>query len=418
VNPVRPNRAYTAAAMIPILVLAITGSASAVQTLVGVDSVRFAWAPASGTVSAYQVYVGVNGATPVAQSVVTSPEATIPVSIGDQIAVQVAALKTNPDGSFTRGPKSALSDSISILASPRFPVSGAWILRCATCPALARRSLANASLVVAEAPGLRAPWRVLGNAKLQYGRDQIIWHNLITGQMAVYDGQFLAPITSLTTTGPSALRAVGAADLNNDGNEEFIAQRTDTGVVMVWGVNSGRFENTGTIQGPTTSRLVSVTDFDRDGKVDLLWQDTAAGTLDLWKMAKNPTLQLALTTLISKIVRVANGVPTGAAMAATGDFNGDSNLDVLWRYSDGRFAISYLIAGVPSQYVVLTPVAGDINLNVLDAVDVGGTAGAEIAMQDNLTGLIWIVDPSASGANTRTKVVHAGSDWKVVGTGS
>lgn len=418
-NPhLRPGRAYAAAALITLVLLITSSANSATQTLVGVDTVRFAWTPPTGKVGGYLVYLSVNGAAPVAYGYVTKPETTIPVTAGQRIAIQVAATGYDSTNALIKGPLSALSDSISIVPSPLFSAAGSWVLRCATCPALARRSVANASVVEAEAPGLAAPWRVLGQAKLQYGRDQIIWHNASTGQLAAYDSQFLAPIAALTGTGPIALRAIGATDVNNDGIEEFVTQRTDTGVVNVWRVIAGKLAIAGTIPGPTTSRLEAVTDFDRDGKVDLLWHDPVARTLDLWKMAKDPTLLLPLSTLISRTVRIASGVPTDAVVAATGDFNGNGDLDVLWRYSDGRLAINYLIAGVPNAYVLLVPVTGDVNRRVIESVDVGGTPGAEIAMQDTVTGLIWIVDPSVLGTTTRTMVVHPGNEWKVVGIGS
>jgi hypothetical protein len=408
-----------AAAAISFLLIGIAGSAHAVdQILVGVTSVRFAWTAASGSPSGYFVSRSLNGGTFQQYTITSSPSVSIPVAPGDQIMIQVAAASYDSTG-YHAGPMSTVSDRVIVQRAPVFPsATGSWLLRCPTCNTIQNRSVSDASQVLAQAEGLASPWRVLGTAKLQNGRDQIIWQNSSTGKLSVYDAQFLAPITGLTDVGPAALRGVGAADFDGDGKEEFVVQRTDTGTVMAWAVNSGRFENIGTIPGPPGGKLVAVRDFDHDGHVDLLWQDPIAGTLDLWRLANDPTVATPITTLIAQIVRVASNLTYDATVAATGDFDGDGYPDVLFRYANGRLAISYLVAGLPLRYVVLTAVTGDIDRRVVGSVEIGGTAGTEIALQDNVTGLITILDPSPTGSNTRTAVLHPGSEWRVVSVGS
>jgi hypothetical protein len=408
-----------AAAAISFLLIGIASSAHAVdQILVGVTSVRFAWTAASGSPSGYIVSRSLNGGTYQTYSYTTDPSVVMPVVAGDQITIRVAAAGYDSTGAYRTGPLSTVSDRVIVQRAPVFPVSGSWLLRCATCNSMQTRSLSDASVVLAQAAGLASPWRVLGTAKLQYGRDQIIWHNSSTGKFAVYDAQYQAPITGLTNYGPTALRGVGAADFDGDGMEEFVVQRTDTGTVMAWGVNSGHFENLGTIPGPPGGKLVALKDFDRDGHVDLLWHDPIAGTLDLWRLASDPLLALPLTSLVSQTLHLASNLSYDAFVAATGDYDGDGYTDVLWRYASGRLAISYLVAGVPVRYVTLTPVTGDVDRRVIGSVEIGGTAGMEIALQDNVTGLITILDPSPSGSNTRTAVLNPGSEWKVVSAGS
>jgi hypothetical protein len=416
----RPGRANAAAAMlICLFALGLSSAAHAAdQVLVGADSVSFAWSAASGSPSGYLVSRSLNGGAFQTYAFTGSPTIDIPVSVGDQIAIQVAATGYDSTGAYRVGPSSPVSDRITVAPVPLFAVSGWWLLRCATCNTVMDRSLGNAALVTALSSGpLGSTWRVLGVAKLQNGRDQIIWQNATTGTFSIYDREFLAPITGFTGSGPAALRAVGAADFDNDGMDEFVVQATDTGVAMAYAANAGRFEYLATIPGPTTSALIAVADFDRDGKVDLLWYDPIAHTLDLWKLAKDPTLGYPLTTLISKSVRVASGLAIDAMVAGTGDYDGDGNRDVLWRYGDGRLAITYLSLGVPLRYVALASAAGDIDRRVIGSVDIGGTPGDEIAVQEKVSGLIWILDPQTNGAVTRTMVLHPGSEWKVVAVG-
>lgn len=409
----RAGRLAEAAILVSVLFSTAGAAHAATQTLVGVTSVRFSWAPASGSLAGYVVSRSLNLGAYQTYATTVEPKIAIPVKPGDQVSIRVAAAGYDSAGVYRVGPESANSDTVAVVASPIFPVPGSWVLRCSTtCNTVQTRSLANASLVLAQAPGLPNPWRVLGMARLQNRRDQIIWHNATTGDFSIYDGQFLAPIPSLANTGIAPLRRVGAADLDRDGNDEFVMQRTDYPWVVVGGILAGRFTLIGTIAAPSGATLAAVRDFDGNGAADLLWRDATGAKLDLWKTGGNPLLSPPIGS-----VRVASGLASDAAVASTGDYNGDGHVDVLWRYADGRLAISYLRDGVPIGYVALTAAAGDVDRRVAGSVDIGGTAGEEIALQENASGLIWILDPATSGATTRTKVVHPGKDWRVVGIG-
>jgi hypothetical protein len=416
VTLLRPGRLATAATL-SLFLLFIAGTAhAATQILVGVKKVRFAWAPASGQPTGYLVSWSLNLGAYQTYATTVEPEIEIPVKPGDQVSIRVAATGYDSAGVYRVGPESTTSDRVSVVASPTFPVTGFWTLRCESCSTVSNRSLADASLVVAQAPGVAAA-RIMGIAKLQNGRDQIVWHNPTSGTINIYDAQFLAPIPSLSNTGALTLRSVGSTDLDRDGNEELVMQRTDTGAVSVWGVSGGRFSNIGSIPTRSGSKLVAVDDFDNNGQVDLLWRDTTARTLDLWKMRVDPTSGLPVSQMLLQSVRVASNLAGDATVASTGDYDGDGSTDVLWRYADGRIVITYLSAGAPVREVTLLAAAGDIDRHVVESLDIIGTAGEEIAMQDDLTGLIWILDPSVTGAVTRTKVVHPGSEWKVAGFG-
>src|SRR5262249_13062356 len=155
----------------------------------------------------------------------------------------------------------------------------------------------DASVIQAQAPALPSQWRVLGRAALVYGREQIIWLNTQTGELAVWDEGTLAPIPGATGSGSTAMRGVGAVDLNGDGIEEFLIHRTDTGVVGLWSLTPNGFERATTITGPPGALLAAARDLNGDGKVELLWQDPVAGTLDSWTVKTDPRLNPPLSQL-------------------------------------------------------------------------------------------------------------------------
>jgi hypothetical protein len=102
---------------------------------VGVDKVRFAWSPPSGATTGYWVSRSLNGAAFQTYAYSTTPTIEIPVTVGDELMIAVAAVATNSSGALIVGPQSPISDRIYIEAAPRYPsATGAWLLRCATCP--------------------------------------------------------------------------------------------------------------------------------------------------------------------------------------------------------------------------------------------------------------------------------------------
>jgi len=414
-----PPRAWAAAAatLTAIAIAVVAEAASANQILIGVNSVRFAWTAASGGPTGYQVYRSLNGGALAPYSVALGTGVEISVAPGDQIAIAVVAVAKDSSGRLRAGPMSPLSERIWATPSPKFPVTGSWVLRCATCPALARRSLTDASVVRAQAPALAAPWRVLGRAALVFGRKQIVWHNTQTGELALWDEGTLAPIPGGVGLGSPAMRGVGGADFNRDGIEEFVIQRTDTGVVSLWSLTPNGFERTVSLTGPPGARLAAARDMNGDGRIELLWQNSAAGTLDSWTLKGDPRTTPLSTLYESVKPRLAAGVAPDAIVASTGDYDGDGYVDVLWRFPSGGLGITYLPKGKPPSFVPLPAVAGDANRIVVGSLNIDGVRDDEIALQDWTTGRISILNPSASGA-PRTNVVDPGSAWKVIGIGS
>src|SRR5688572_4350491 len=169
------------------LVGAAQVSSAANRVVVGATSVRFEWGPSSGLPEGYLVSRSNKGGALQAYAWVTDTSVEVAVVPGDQIAITVAAGGRDTSGAFRLGPASTLSDRVWVLPAPNLPVSGAWMLRCASCPSVALRSLSNAAVVLAEAPALAPPWRPIGRAMLDYDSEYIIWHNAHTGQFQVWD---------------------------------------------------------------------------------------------------------------------------------------------------------------------------------------------------------------------------------------
>jgi hypothetical protein len=91
-------------------------------------------------------------------------------------------------------------------------------------------------------------------------------------------------------------------------------------------------------------------DFDGDGRVDIPWRHREAGQLVVWYMEGTTmtsgtfTTPPALDDLRWKLV-------------GTGDFNGDGDVDIVWRHNQAGENVVWLMDGVVLQSgVVLPPV--------------------------------------------------------------
>ena len=82
----------------------------------------------------------------------------------------------------------------------------------------------------------------------------------------------------------------------------------------------------------TNWRIVGTGDFNGDSMSDILWRDTS-GNVAIWVM--NGT---------SSIVRPAGvgNVPTTGPLPLTGDYNGDGKSDLLWRDTSGNTAVWFM----------------------------------------------------------------------------
>ncbi|MFN7138692.1 MAG: FG-GAP repeat domain-containing protein, partial [Limisphaerales bacterium] len=81
-------------------------------------------------------------------------------------------------------------------------------------------------------------------------------------------------------------------------------------------------------------KIVDASDFNKDGKRDLLWRKTN-GALAVWFMDQTNRIGTAL-------LRHGNPFPTSWRFIGTGDFNADSNEDLLWHNTDRRLATTFL----------------------------------------------------------------------------
>jgi ELWxxDGT repeat protein len=152
----------------------------------------------------------------------------------------------------------------------------------------------------------------------------------------------------------------GMGDFNGDDRKDILWRNTSSGETAIWLMNGATITNGadttfgGLAVRPDASWSVAgVGDFNHDGNSDILWRNSN-GTLNEWLM-KGSTI-----TASNSITFNGSALAPDASwhLVEIGDFNGDSNSDILWRNDNGAMAEWLMNGNVVTQSV--TPTTGGL----------------------------------------------------------
>jgi hypothetical protein len=178
-------------------------------------------------------------------------------------------------------------------------------------------------------------------------KDDIIWRNTTTGRVIVWfmDGTTrtgTAVIWAVANAADAAWLPMAVGDFNADTKPDIIWRNQTTGRVIVWYMDGVTRTSTAVIWAPATPAdaawvPLAAGDFDADNKPDLIWRNQTSGRVIFWFMdgaTRIGTFALWPAT---------NPGDSSWRPMATGDFNADGQLDIVWRNTDtGRVIIWYM----------------------------------------------------------------------------
>jgi hypothetical protein len=179
-------------------------------------------------------------------------------------------------------------------------------------------------------------------------------------------------------------------DFNGDRRPDVVKYNPATNQTQVWLMNGTVVESTVVLpNAPDLNwRLQATDDFTGDGKTDLLWRNYQTGGLSVWGMngitRTEPAISLGTVSDANWQVR------------ATGDFNGDGLVDVVWRNGvTGQTVIGVLGNHTFSAWIWLPEVTG-INLNIEAAADLNDDGKLDLLWHNTLSGenLVWLMNGS------------------------
>lgn len=243
----------------------------------------------------------------------------------------------------------------------------------------------NGAHALTAGPG--AGWVVAGTGDFNGdGRVDVLFRNTTSGAITDWLGNGDGSFTDNSAHGFSGaadnswqIAAVG--DFNGDGISDIVWRNSSTGYLTEWlGTSNGGFTDNGanaaTGAADNSWKIVASGDFNGDGKLDLLWRNTTSGYTTEW-----------LGTANGGFTDNAAHAATGAAdnswqVVGTGDFNGDGISDILWRNSSG-YTTEWLgtsTGGFTDNAAVAATGAADNSWHIVSIGDFNG---------DSIDDILW-----------------------------
>jgi hypothetical protein len=180
------------------------------------------------------------------------------------------------------------------------------------------------------------------------GQSDIIWRNFSTGKVVVWymsgatTRSGTATIWNPTVSADTAWIPMATADLNGDHKLDIVWRNATSGKVIAWFMDGVTRTGTANIFQPATVAdqawyPTTAADMTGDGLPDIIWRNASTGRCIIWVM--NGTTRSSIVTLWT----VANASDTAWVPVASGDFDNDGNVDLVWRNSmTGRVLIWYM----------------------------------------------------------------------------
>jgi len=275
------------------------------------------------------------------------------------------------------------------------------------------------------APLLASAWDAIArNSDLS---QDIVWQNTTTGAFQVWplrgviseDVQPLGPGVITDTN----WRIVGKGDFDGDGQTDLLWRNQATGTTTVWSMGGTVMLNAAFITPDvdTSWQVGGVGDFDGDGKADILWRNQATGQNVVWFMngsILNGSLFIGCV-VAGGVQRPCNIADANWQMVGTGDFNRDGRTDILWRHQvSGQNAVSVMDhAGTMVTWQALQTIVPDANWQVVDTGDFNGDGDVDILWRHQVSGqnVVWFMDNAGNLLDYRYLPTVTDVNWQIVG---
>ncbi len=186
------------------------------------------------------------------------------------------------------------------------------------------------------APIVSTDWHIVGGGDFNGdGRSDMLWRN-DNGQfgnwLANPNGGFAYNAAAGVTMVSTDWHIVGTGDFNGDGRDDILWRNVD-GTLGNWlaNPNGGHSYNAaaGAVQVSTDWHIAGTGDYNGDGRTDILWRNDN-GQFGNWLANTSGGFAYNAAAGIT-------AVDNSWKIVGSGDFNGDGRTDILWRNDNGQF---------------------------------------------------------------------------------
>ena len=360
----------TRGAWVLALLLLPASAAPAAEWVVG-NQAELAWAPASGPVQAYGVWLRRNGRAfgEIPDLWVGEPRVTIYGSAYDQVSVRVAAF-----GAVGRGPVSAPSDTVVFLPPAPEPI-----------------------------PDPARPYDLDGN-----GSTELLFRSQEADELLV---MHLGADLSLTQATILDLRPgeelVGSGDFDGDRRADLLVRGPAVAGAIpyrIWFMEGSRRREVRALATRTGGSVESLGDFDGDGLCDLLWRHESFAVV---------TFMDGASVTGQTVISSGFDAPT----SLTADLDGDGRTDVFLHDPTTRETRAWLVDGQRITALATLDPAPSTASVLVGGGDVDGD-GRDDLLWRRLGGFmrLWFMDglsarPVATGTFTSTRDAYALGDY-------
>jgi hypothetical protein len=196
---------------------------------------------------------------------------------------------------------------------------------------------------------------------------------------------------------------VSRGDFNGDALPDLVWRHDVAGQNVVWfmnGVNmvSGTFTDPAVLEDPRW-KIVGTNDFNGDAQMDLLWRHAQSGENVVWFLNG--------VTLVSGTFTTPSALTdTRWQMVGTGDFDQDARPDILWRHdTSGENVLWYMTGTVLQSGTFLTPSSlTDVRWKMAGVADFDRDGRQDILWHHNTSGqaVLWYMNGSVLASGTFT----------------
>jgi hypothetical protein len=248
----------------------------------------------------------------------------------------------------------------------------------------------------------------------------LLWQHGTTRALVAWglNGLALSSSKWLNPTGPGDLawRAVGMGDFNGDSHTDVLWQHDKNRQLVVWNMDGANLSGAQYLNPAGVAdlawKVVATGDYNGDGKVDLIWQHDTNASIVVWLMN-------GMNLLSAQYVSASVSDPAWKVIAGA-DFNRDGKSDLLWQHATTGALVVWTMNGTKmASAAYMNPVsASSAAWRVRAVLDLNADGHLDLVWQHEIDGSLvsWLMnDLKMVSARYLEPRQVADPQWKIVG---